>query len=276
MISCINLWSFPEAYGLEQCLDTASAAGFAAVEPNFFEHGVLSMDSPDGEWLQARRMAQDKGLALSSLSTGVYWAASPTSNDAATRARALELCKRQLEAAALLGVDTILVVPGSVKGADSGDAVGYDAAYERALDFIRRAEPHARSCGVAIGVENVWNKFLLSPLEMRAFVDAAGSPFVRAYFDVGNVLLYGYPEQWISILGSRIARVHVKDFRCAVGTLDGFCDLLAGDVNFPAVMAALRAVGYDGYITAEMGGYRYGGDQIVYNTSAAMGRILKM
>lgn len=276
MKKCINLWSFPGSCQLEQCLDTATQAGFAAVEPNFSEHGPLSMESPDGEWIAARKLAADKGVMFSSLSSGVYWAASPTANDAATRARALELVRRHLEAAALLGVDTVLVVPGAVKGADSGDTVAYDAAYDRALDFVSRAEPHARACGVAIGIENVWNKFLLSPLEMRAFVDAAASPYVRAYFDVGNVLLFGYPEQWIQVLGSRIARVHIKDFRTAVGTLDGFCDLLAGDVNWVAVMEALRNVGYDGYITAEMGGYRYGGDQIIYNTSAAMDRILKM
>ncbi len=276
MKKCINLWSFPGDFTLEQCLDTAVKAGFPAVEPNFSASGNLSMESPDSEWLAARAMAQDKGVELSSLSAGVYWSAPPTHDDPAVRARALDLVRRQLEAAALLGVGAILVVPGVVQDASNGPQVRYDAAWDRAMEFVAKAEPHARACGVVLGVENVWNKFLLSPLEMRAFVDAANSPFVQAYFDVGNVLLFGYPEQWIDILGSRIARVHIKDFKRDVGTLAGFCDLLAGDVNWAAVMAALRAAGYDSYLTAEMGGYRHAADQIVYNTSAAMDRILKL
>ncbi len=277
MKKCINLWSFPGDFTLEQCLDTAVKAGFPAVEPNFSASGALSMESPDGEWLAARAMAQDKGLELSSLSAGVYWSAPPTHDDPAVRAQALNLVRRQLEAAALLGVGAVLVVPGAVGAEFAGvNPVRYDVAYERAMEFVAKAEPHARACGVVLGVENVWNKFLLSPLEMRAFVGAANSPFVQAYFDVGNVVLFGYPEQWIDILGSRIARVHIKDFKRDVGTLAGFCDLLAGDVNWPVVMAALRAAGYDGYLTAEMGGYRHAADQIVYNTSAAMDRILKL
>ena len=129
---------------------------------------------------------------------------------------------------------------------------------------------------MAIGVENVWNKFLLSPIEMTGFLDACGSPWIRAYFDAGNVLQFGYPEQWIEILGKRIVRVHVKDFKRAVGNINGFTDLLAGDVDWPAVVRALRGVGYDSFVTAEMGAYRHYGDQIVYNTSAALDRILKM
>jgi L-ribulose-5-phosphate 3-epimerase len=120
--------------------------------------------------------------------------------------------------------------------------VPYDVAYERAGEFLEGALPLARENGVSICVENVWNKFLLSPLEMKAFVDRFDDPRLQVYFDVGNALATGYPEQWIGILGERIGRVHLKDYRRAVGTVDGFVDLLAGDVDWPAVVSALRDV----------------------------------
>jgi hexulose-6-phosphate isomerase len=116
-----------------------------------------------------------------------------------------------------------------------------------------------------------------SPLEFAALIDEMKSPRVGIYFDAGNVLGYHqHPPHWIEILGKRIKRVHVKDFKTSVGNINGFTDLLAGDVNFPEVVKALREVGYDSFITAEMGGYRHYPDQIVDNTSAALDRILSM
>jgi len=125
---------------------------------------------------------------------------------------------------------------------------------------------------VALCIENVWNKFLLSPLEMRDFIDSFNSEMVGAYFDVGNVLLTGYPEHWIRILESRIKRVHVKDFRRSVGTVDGFVDLLEGDVDFQAVKEALSDIGYDGYVTAEMLPFEPGRPE---ETAQAMKEIFK-
>lgn len=278
MIKSINLWSFPSDYTIEQCLGKAHEAGFTAVEPNFALSGELNPDTSDADILEVRRKAADRGMGLASLSSGVYWSVPPTHDDPAVRLRAAELIRRHLEVAALLGVGAILVVPGLV-GAEfipGAPVIQYDTAYDRALEFVAAAAPHAKACGVAIGVENVWNKLLLSPLEMRAFIDSCASPFVKAYFDVGNVLATGYPEHWIRILGSRIVRVHVKDFKLSVGNINGFADLLAGDVNFPAVITALKEVGYDSFITAEMGGYRYYSDQVIDNTSAAMDRILSV
>ena len=107
-------------------------------------------------------------------------------------------------------------------------------------------------------------------------IDSFGSPVVKSYFDVGNVLVFGYPEQWIRILGPRIVRVHVKDFKLSVGNIHGFTDLLAGDVNFPEVVKALDIVGYDSYVTAELNGYRHYSDQLIDNAAAAMDRILAM
>jgi hexulose-6-phosphate isomerase len=159
-----------------------------------------------------------------------------------------------LDIAKWLGVDAILVVPGAVDVFFLPDAevVPYDVAYSRSREAIGGLVQKAEANRVAIGLENVWNKFLLSPLELRDFIDGFGSAFVGSWFDAGNVLSTGYPEHWIPILGERIKRVHVKDFKTAIGNGNGFCDLGEGDVNWPAVLSALKAIHYDGWVTAEM------------------------
>ena len=128
----------------------------------------------------------------------------------------------------------------------------YERVAARAREAVEALLPSAGKLKVKLAVENVWNRFLLSPVEMKDFIDQFGSEWVGSYFDVGNVLLYGHPEDWIRTLGKRIAAVHMKDFRTNVGNLDGFVDLLSGDVNFRAVMSALRAAGYEGPYTAEI------------------------
>jgi len=161
-----------------------------------------------------------------------------------------------------------LVVPGAVNVAfePGSEIVEYDVAYERALSALKELAPVAEELKVSIGVENVWNKFLLSPMEMRDFIDAVGSPYVGSYFDVGNVLFCGYPEHWVKILGSRIKKVHFKDYRRNVGSLDGFVDLLAGDVDYKSVKAALDKIGYDNWVTAEMlPPYAQYPETIIYN-----------
>jgi L-ribulose-5-phosphate 3-epimerase len=174
---------------------------------------------------------------------------SPTAEDAATRARARTIAARQLELAAELGAGAILVVPGVVGRAAGGPLTRYDAAYERAAEFLIALAPTAERAGVDLAIENVWNKFLLSPLEMRRLVDEVGSPRIGVYFDVGNILNVGYPEQWLAILGGRVRRVHLKDFRREP---PGFVDIGGGDVDWPAVGVALRDAGYDGTLTAEV------------------------
>ena len=123
----------------------------------------------------------------------------------------------------------------------------------------------------------IWNKFLLSPLEMRDFIDKFSSAYAGAYFDVGNVVYSGYPEHWIKILGKRIKKVHLKDYRRVAGGLHGFVDLLSGDVDYPAVIKALKEINYDGWLTAEMlPPYTHYTDQILINTSLSMDRIINM
>lgn len=273
----INIWSFSGDKKISECITIAKKADFDGIELSLNESGELGLQSTEKEVREIQAQLADADLEIAGLATGLYWDYPMTSENPALREKAVDVCKKQLELAAQFGVDTILVIPGAV-GVDfipGSEVVDYERAYERALESISKLVPFAESAGVSIGIENVWNKFLLSPLELRSFIDEIGSSYVGSYFDVGNALQNGYPEQWVRILGNRIKKVHFKDYRRQAGGLHGFVDLLAGDVNYPAVMDALNAIGYDNYVTAEMiPPYTHYSDQIIYNTSNAMDAIL--
>ncbi len=280
MKKAVSIWSFYGAWSLEDKFHLARDAGFAGFEIDLSEAGPVALASTPAEISSVRKLADRAGVELSGLATGLYWGANPASGDPAVRASARNILERQIALAGMLGVDAILVVPGSV-GVDfipGCEVVPYDAAWERATAFLRAALPAAEKARVRLCVENVWNKFLLSPIEMRRFVGQFESEWVGSYFDVGNSLAVGYPEHWIPILGSTIRRVHLKDYRRAVGAIDGFVDLLSGDVNWPGVMGALRSVGYDGWLTAEMippvPFYKYCPEVLIHNTSRAMDALL--
>ena len=272
----INIWSFSGGMKMTDCMVLAKKAGYDGIELSLDEEGEVSLVSSEKDLLALKRTAEEVGIEVPSIASGLYWTYPATSPDPAIRQKSGDIVKKQLEVAAVFGADSILVVPGAVTGpsADS-EAVPYDVAYDRALEAFAGLKGEAAANQVNIGLENVWNKFLLSPLEMRNLIDQIDSPWIGSYFDIGNVLLFGYPEQWVRILGNRIKKVHIKDFRQSVGTLGGFVDLLAGDVNFPEVMKAFREIGYDDYITAEMSPYKNYAGQILYNTSGAMDRILE-
>jgi L-ribulose-5-phosphate 3-epimerase len=273
----INIWSFNGASSIADCIQLAKKAGFDGIELSLNESGELGLNASEKDVLGIKARLEAAELEIAGLATGLYWSYAMTSADPVIRDKAIDVCKKQLEVAALLGVDTILVIPGAV-GVDfipEAEVTDYEYAYDRALESIGKLVPYAESAGVCIGIENVWNKFLLSPLEMRSFIDALGTSYVGSYFDVGNTLQNGYPEQWIRILGHRIKKVHFKDYRRQAGGLHGFVDLLAGDVNYPEVMKALHAIGYDNYVTAEMiPPYIHHTDQIIFNTSHAMDAIM--
>jgi L-ribulose-5-phosphate 3-epimerase len=274
----INYWSFLEGTSTADAMSIAKDAGFDGIEFCYASSGEVSLTSTERELTEIKERAADLGLDIPSLASWLPWECSLTSNDPVQRRKAKDIVRKQIETAAVLGAKTALVVPGYV-GVDfvpNSEICDYEAVYERALEVLSELAEDAKQTEVMIGVENVWNKFLLSPLEMRSFVDQINSPFVGVYFDVGNVLLTGYPEQWIRILGSRIKSVHFKDYRRDPGGFNAFVDLLAGDVDYPAVMEALERIGYTGYCTAEMmPTYKHHTHQIIYNTSGAMDAILR-
>jgi L-ribulose-5-phosphate 3-epimerase len=257
MIKSISAWAFDPSRSAADLFATAKELGFEAVEVAIADGPGLSyqvtFDSTPEECAAVVKAAEEAGVKLASMASGFGWQYRITSNDPVVRAEGIELTKKALRVASYLGIDAILLVPGGV-GADFIPDFGvedYETAYANALDSLKQIAPVAEEVGVSVGVENVWNKFLLSPLEFRSFLDEVNSPRVGCYFDVGNVVVSGYPEQWIRILGSRITRVHFKDFKRSVGNIDGFCDLLDGDTDYPAVVAALEAIGYNGPVTAE-------------------------
>jgi len=272
----ISIWSFAEP-DIKKCFQLAKDAGYDGVEVALDLEGPVNVNSTKEEMLELKAYAESIGLELYSVASGLYWTYNYTSANAENRAKAKEITKKQLEIASWLGCNTILVVPGAVNVAfePGSEIVEYDVAYERALEALKELAPVAEGYKVAIGVENVWNKFLVSPMEMADFIDKVGSNYVGSYFDVGNVLYVGYPEHWIKVLGSRIKKVHFKDYRRQAGDLHGFVDLLSGDVNWPAVMEQFKNIQYDGWVTAEMlPPYTYYPETILYNTSNAMDKII--
>lgn len=272
----INIWSFP-AGSIKDSLTLAKNAGFEGVELALGAEGELSMTSTENEIKEVKKLADGMGLALYSLSCGLCWDYRLSDDDPALRAKAKDMIKKQLETAKILGADTILVIPGAVNVEFSfpEKKVAYDVVYDRALEGLNELKHEAEALKVNIALENVWNKFLLSPMEMRDFIDKLDSEYVGSYLDIGNTMYCSFPEDWVRILGKRIKKVHFKDYRVQAGGLHGFVDLLAGDVDYPEVVKALGEIGYDDWVSAEMiPNYKHHTDAIIYNTSYAMDRIL--
>ncbi len=274
----ISYWMFEG--GLEakkpiaEAMREAKELGFDAIELAIASKGVLTHRATQAQCEDIAATAEKIGVEIASIASGENWSCSPTSNDPNIRKKSIDFNHKAIQITKWLGTDAYLYVPGAVDVFFLPDAevIPYDVCYERACEAIRALLPSALDTGVAICIENVWNKFLLSPLETRDFIDSFNSELVGVYFDLGNVLLTGYPDQWIQILGKRIKRVHAKDFKRSVGTVEGFVDLLEGDVNFQAVKGALVDIGYDGYVTAELLPFEPGRCE---KAAQAMGKIFK-
>ena len=270
----ISIWTFSDR-SPESCFALAKKHGFDGVEVGLGGVGPLRYDSTKEEIIAYKKAAESYGLSFYSLVCDDCWKYPLTSDLPEIRQNGAEIVKKQIEVAALLGCDTTLVLPGMVQGLNpDSEVIPYDVAYDRALTEMKKLAKIAEEYNVTLGVENVWNKFLLSPLEMRDFIDRIGSPRVAAYFDVGNVVVNGFPEQWIKILGPRIAKVHFKDFKRSIGTVDGFVDILDGDVNYKAVMTELEKAGYNGWVTAEVFPLDGDTEKTLAVNSAAMNKIL--
>ncbi|MDR3140466.1 MAG: sugar phosphate isomerase/epimerase [Tannerellaceae bacterium] len=224
----------------------AKDTGFDGIEFN------APVDIPVRELLDAK---EKTGIELPSVVNKDHWAKPLSDPDPKVRQACIESVARSLEEVKALGGDTALVVPGVVN-----DKAPYEQAYNTALDSIRKLIPFVEKTGIHIGLENVWSNFILSPVEARNFVDEINHPLIGWYFDIGNVLRYGWPEHWIKTLNSRIVKLHVKEFSREImntkGLRSGFdVELLEGDNNWPAVMKAVSEINYrGGWITAEVGG----------------------
>lgn len=250
------------------------AWGFEGVELTFDEPGAgpLTLETTEGEAHRLAESAATVGIELPSAMCGAALRATPILHpDPAVRDQAVRNLERALERTKWLGAGAVLVHPGQLR-----DNTRYDDAYTWTREVLGSLRDAVDRTGVELLIENVWNKFLLSPLEMRAIVDSVGHPSIGVYFDVGNIVLFGYPEQWVDILGRRIKRVHVKDFKRAVGSGAGFCQLLDGDANYPAVMRALRGIGYDGYLMSEVSRRELPEGQSMRDVALRLDQILAM
>jgi hexulose-6-phosphate isomerase len=281
LVKAINIWSYPG--GLEgtlaarEALELAKAHGFEGVELCLGYDGPLSLDLNENECGEIRRMAEDMALRLDSIASGTYWSRAVGDVDEVTRNLAKGDLRQMIRIAGWLGAKTLLTIPGAVDVFFLPDRPKQAIAdvMGHALSSLHELAPDAAAHDVRLGIENVWNRMLLTPTEMARFIDEIGTPNVGAYVDVANALPFGYAEDWLRTLGRRVVGVHFKDYRRAVGTADGFVDLLEGDVNWPEVVAALAEIGYEGPVAAEMIP-RYAHHPLVRveNASRAMDAIL--
>lgn len=266
----ISAWAFG-TMPYAEIFRLAKEHGFEGVEPVLESCGELSLESTKEDILKIKKSAEENGIELYSLATGLYWQYALSAADVDNRQHAFEIAEKQIEVAALLGCDTILIIPGLV-GSNAPDP--YGEVDKRAEEAIHTLLPLAKKYNITLGVENVWNGHLLSPIEMNSFINRFNDPLVGAYFDVGNVLQHGYPQHWIDLLGDKIKKVHFKDYKKSIATIEGFCDLLAGDVDYFAVMQSLAKIGYDGWVTAEVFPYKSHNEIMLCHTSLAMDTIL--
>ncbi len=234
----------PKKLSYDEQFKMAADAGFECVE------AYTTPDEAKAE--QIKKAAESAGIKIHSVMNQAHWQNPLSSSDPAVVAKSMEGMRTSLRNAKFWGADAVLLVPAVVNPETS-----YRDAWTRSQKHIRELIPTAKELGIIIAVEEVWNKFLLSPLEFATYVDEFKSPWVKAYFDVGNVVFYGYPQDWIRTLGNRIVKVHIKDFKRSKSwdpiTLE-FVNLGDGDIDWAEVRKALDEIGYVGTACVEIEG----------------------
>jgi hexulose-6-phosphate isomerase len=282
MKKSINLWAFPypQRMNLEECLTLARRAGFDGIELNYDLDNDLSPKAGTKEFLAIRKMADRIGIQISGLCSFLFWPYPLSSNDPAKRTRGIELAGLMTRAAHDLGVENLLVVPGAVHipWRTDHEPVPNELCDKRARDAIGQLLPTAEKLGVSMNIENIFfNGYLMTPFEMITFVDSFNSDHLHVHFDTGNIMMFQFPEHWIAQLGKRIKNVHFKEYT-KKGTdysLETFRPLLDGTTDWPAVMNALDAAGYRGYLTFEyFHPYIHYPEALVYQTSDSLDRML--
>jgi len=261
----VNAWIYPSNFAVEKVLETSCELGYDGVELNLDEKNIEATK-------KERKAIADKalslGLELPSLCSGLFWKYNLASPDEKVRKKGIDILKKGCEFSANIGAPVFLVVP-----AVAVPEVSYQKMWDMSMKGILEAAPVAKDCGVVLGIENVWNKFLYSPLEFRRFVEEINHPNVKVYFDVGNFQLLAFPQQWIKYLSDLIVCVHVKDFE--MSTLQ-FKPLLQGDVPWPEVMRAFRDIGYTGFLNVEVPPYLGHPTKSAMDSKAALDIILQM
>lgn len=249
MKKAINAWCVAPTYTMEETFAKVSAAGFDAIELNVDSEGKsphsLGMSKTEADYAQVRELSKKYNLPVCSVASAL-WA--PKMADKARHAEAKALLNKQLEAAAAVGAKSILVVPSY------GANTLLSEARTNVAEFLKANLAKIENSGVSVCLENVPSGFFCSPYDWAAFIDEIGSDKIKMYFDVGNMMYFSKPEDWIDVLGKRIEMVHIKDVKrnngwiCSSGDEIG---LLKGDIEWSKVMPMIREIGYDGYFVAE-------------------------
>jgi hexulose-6-phosphate isomerase len=265
----ITSGNFPHGQPFPERFKAARNAGFEGMEIALGDQ--LNLQTSDDDWKRLRDDAEKSGITIADVWVSGAIANTPLNDDdPQVRAKGVAGLKRGVEIAKLLGTNSILVVPGEV-GWGPKMHHGYEQTWERVSAEMPKAIPDAEKAGVSYNFEEVWNRFLTSPLDMKRFVDQFHSKSVAVHFDVGNIFQYGFPQDWINILGPRIKRVHLKDYKMDGFKMGQFVPLLEGSIDWPAVMKALVKTGYRGFLTPE-----YGHNTPLRDISAAWDKIVAM
>jgi L-ribulose-5-phosphate 3-epimerase len=291
--------AFPAGLDLSSCFQLAKAAGFDGVElaledadPILAEaandspgmtraieksvgldqprKGGLRFQSKPDEVETIRAQAEAAGLYIPSVLTTLLFYYPLSSPVPAVSERAKAIIRQMIMATAQLGGEVVLIAPGMVTQNQS-----YQDTWKRSQAAIAELLPFAKQYGVCLAIENVWNKFLLSPLEFVEFIDSFQHPNVGAYFDVANVLTYGFPDQWIETLAQRVKQIHFKDYRLDIDNVQGFTYLMQGDVPWERVIQSLERIHYDGWVVVEVTPYPTHPDQVLWDSMAALHRLFK-
>ena len=250
MKQALNAWTVDQSMDMEQTFAAVAKAGFCAIELNMDAPGAphgLSMETTASDYADIRRLSEKYQLPVCSIASSLWWQAGM--GNPAHWDDGQALLYKQIEAARELGAGGILIVPGGMN-----DTLSLDATRKNCIDFLRSQREYIEKSGIFVGVENVWNGFFLSPYDMASFIDEVDSPLVGAYLDVGNMLAFSTPEYWIEVLGERIGKVHVKDYKRNGGLNSGGngVDITCGSADWKKIIPALRKAGYDGYLVGEV------------------------
>ena len=279
MIKGISYLSFENGLSnnesIESALSQTKMHGFEALELSVSSEGVISTNSSKAECEMMRKRIDDSGVFVDSIATGMSWGVSPTSDDESIRKKSISLHQDALKVASYLDCKALLFVPGVVKSPISPEIVRYDRALDRLREAINQMLPIAEDLNVDLCMENVWNGFFYSPIELRDFVDSFDSDRLGVYLDIGNLIGYQqYPPHWVELLNSRIKRVQIKDFQENFDWTGSFsfCDIGAGDVPWKETIEALKTIEYKSTIIAEMLPWD---ETILSRTSAAMDQLFK-
>lgn len=249
----INAWSVDGKTGFDEMFSLLKKAGFDGVELNVDKEDSsahsLTMTTSTEQLSEIKRLSEKHSLPVVSISTSLY-GGKLGSPDKTIREEAQAILKKQLECADALGADGILVVPGGIS-----DDVSLLEAWNNSKRALSELKDEIKERGIYVCVENVWNGFFTSPFDMCKFIDELDCDYIRAYYDVGNVVEFSTTEHWIEVLGDKIKKIHFKDFKRNGGRLHSggtWEDITKGDVMWDKVVSELRRAGYDGYLTAEV------------------------